>query len=586
MTNVDLNQIFDNGVDSIIQLIKTDLDLSIKSEIMQRIADQCRDDEKFRQIYVKKEILEFIVGLLNCDNEHSALQACRCIVNLTYYNEPARNILLEIGGDKLKNISLIIEAFPNLRLVGISAYANLFESCEKLQEILIDDGFKKAISLCINDCYETVIRTLNNLTSTNKMNECFKSTFFVELLDKTPSDLADSDFSEVVEYFISVLSFEEFRKVFCKHSEAIFKGYKSAIDIIVSPLFPKNVDEQDLNQVCMSIKLVFDLFNAFYQFTETAKLYDSIIELTLAYTLHGNIYKEDYIPAPTQNHTCEILCHIATVEEFLSRIWDKHNEFIKIAFETSNNSRMMDMQKHSIGIIQSFSTNKEYVSILLKEGIMEKLSSIFNENNMMNQPLIYRSLSVLQNFTILAEDKNTVCNEFALKMIIVTFKYMTNIVIRYSAVQALRNILNFKPEFSELLKEEGLNALIDVCLGKDEAQEKKDQPDKRVRFEATRILVRLLKENKSIKETLKRDSDIYSCLLENLRTDYAILIKEVMELLIDFHNNGIILPNQFNLQVKEVVKEKLSTILASPKDNQLLNKDILELFEKFLAFKD
>ena len=584
MSTIDL--LFQKDINEIIQYSKTIQTQNEINEFLQKFADNCRDDENERKRLVNKELFEFILTQLeNENNQITALQTCRCIVNITYYNEEARNVFIEIGTEKLKKLTKIIQKYEDLRMVGISCYANLFESNEKLQQLLIDKEMIESLELCLDDYYTSIIRLLNNLSSLNEMNEIFKSKFFIEFMKRIPIEFEDSDLSECIELFISIFSYTEFRKILCQYPKRILDNYRKAIDIIVNPLFPKNVEEEDLNQVCLGIKLILDFISEFYKYPDSSKLYESIIDLTIAYTLHGNIYDKEFIPAPTQNHTCEIICHMATIDEFLPIIWNKHEDFIKLSFDTIKNTRMMDYQKHCIGILQSFSTNEEYVECMMNKNILEKLSSIFTEETLMNQPLIHRSLSILQNISVLIKDKNKLCNNYSLNMILTTFKHMSNIVIRFGAVQCLRNLITFKNEFVNELKDEGFNVLIDVCLGKDEMQEKPEQPDKRVRYEATRILIKVLHCCIDYFNNSNRKDDIFNCLLENLKTDYAVLIKEVMEIILYFNDKSILIPNNWYNEIKMIVGEKLNQILTSPQENQLLNKDILDLFEKFLDMK-
>ena len=493
-----MEEIFQKGIEEIVNYIPNIKEEEINT-FLQLIADNCRDHEECRSLYVKKELIAFVLDKLSDETEQRALQSCRCVVNLSFYNQPAKDLMFEIGCEKLKTITSIITKYNTLRLVGASAYANLFESCEKMQELLVDDAFVAAMLLCVEDYYTICIRTINNLTVTPVMNKVFESPFFVEFLKNIPVDLADTDFSECMEFLIATLSYTSLRKAFCQYANKnIHIAFRKAIDIIVSPLFPKNVDEEDLNQVCLGIKLVLDLINDYYKYPDTSNLYEPYVDMTIAYVLHGDIFSNAFIPAPTQNHCAEILCHIASVDKFLPQVWDKHQEIIRLTFETTKNSKMMDYQKHCIGIIQSFSTNEEYVQIMLGMNILNRMAEIFTEETMMNQPLIYRCLSVLQNFTVLAVEKKVLMNEQSIHIIVTTFKFMSNIVIRYSAVQVLRNLIAFSPEFIQMFTDEGMNALLDVCRGKEEQQENEEKPDKRVRFEATRVLIKFLQHREAI----------------------------------------------------------------------------------------
>ena len=291
---------------------------------LQTIADYCRDHEECRTNFVNRDILTFVLKNLTIESESQALQACRCVVNLCYYNDPAKDMFLDIDKEKLKIISQIIKKYENLRLVGASAYSNIFESCEKAQIELIDNEFIEAMKLCVENFYTICIRTVNQLSVTERMNFVFQSEFFKLFLQHSPVDLADTDFSELMEYYISVLSYTEFQNAYCQYGDKnVVIAFKKAIDIIVDPNFPKNVDEEDLNQTCMGIKLVLDVVNDYYKFSKTSILYKSLIDIVIAYVLHGDIFSDKFIPAPTQNHCAEILCHIATVDGFLPRIWDK-----------------------------------------------------------------------------------------------------------------------------------------------------------------------------------------------------------------------------------------------------------------------
>ena len=550
---------------------------------LQTLADYCRDHEECRTNFVKKEIITFVLDNLSDETETRALQSCRCIVNLCYYNEPAKEMMLEINKEKLKIISQIIKKYETLRLVGASAYANLFESCEKTQIELIDDDFVDAMKLCVDEFYTICIRTVNNLSVKERMNFVFKSEFFKQLLLKSPVDLADTDFSELMEYYLSVMSYIEFQSAFCQYGDKnIVVAYKKAIDIIVNPLFPKNVDEEDLNQTCMGIKLVLDVVNDYYKYPKTSILYNALIDTTIAYVLHGDIFSDKFIPAPTQNHCAEILCHMATVDGFLPKIWERCDEIMKLTFETLSNNKMMDYQKHCIGIIQSFSTNEEYSKVMLDKGILEKMSAMFVEEAMMNQPLIYRCLSVLQNFTVWSQKSDVLMNEKTIHIVVTTFKLMSNIVVRYSAVQVTRNIITSNANFIQMFNEDAISALIDVCLGKEEMQENEEKPDKRVRYEATRVLIKFLEHRSDILTTMQRSSDIYQCLLENLSTDFAVLNQEVVEILVKLMKKGIEIPQTFHQSVKPLLQSKLQQIITSPPENQQLNKVLVDLMEEYL----
>ena len=86
----------------------------------------------------------------------------------------------------LKNLTKIIRKYEDLRMVGISCYANLFESCEQLQKLLIDNELIEALELCLDDYYTSIIRLLNNLSSLNEMNAIFKSKFFHSFQNSIP----------------------------------------------------------------------------------------------------------------------------------------------------------------------------------------------------------------------------------------------------------------------------------------------------------------------------------------------------------------------------------------------------------------
>ncbi|KAL7714770.1 Uncharacterized protein QTN25_007728 [Entamoeba marina] len=394
---VDLSTIVNNGVDAVIEFIHSNKDSTLDTECMEMIANKCRDDEDARSSFVHKDILQYVCSHLTSESESVLMQACRCIVNTTYYNEDARKILLETSSKELLLLSNIIEHQPNLCNVIVSCYANLFESCEEMQELLVTEEFLKSLIIAIDRAYTSLIRMLNNISLLKVANTVFKSRFFEVFLYNLCPELASSDFSDTMEYFIIT------------QIQPIYAAYLTAIDIVKDPRFPKNVDDDDLNQTCLSIKLVFDLINSFFQYSQTAELYAEIIKPTIEYALHGDIFAENFVPAPTQSHAMEIICHIATVDKFLPSIWENHETYIKLVFETSNNSKMLEIQRHCIGILQSFSTNDAYVTSLIENGILHRMSQLFTEGNMMNQPLIYRCLSILQNFTALYEKERDIC---------------------------------------------------------------------------------------------------------------------------------------------------------------------------------
>ncbi|ELP94493.1 hypothetical protein EIN_088230 [Entamoeba invadens IP1] len=185
--------------------------------------------------------------------------------------------------------------------------------------------------------------------------------------------------------------------------------------------------------------------------------------------------------------------------------------------------------------------------------------------------------------TVMLDDKSVLMTDSSCYLIVQTFKMMGNIVVRFSAVQCLRNLINADAKFFEVFKKNGgCDALLDVCLGKDERQENQEQPDKRVRYESTRILVSILKTDKDRLNDFARTDEVYKCLLENLKTDFALLIKEVMTLIIQFMDWGFSIPNEVLVEIRAVVKDKLETLLKSPAENQTMNKDVLDVFEKFL----
>ncbi|KAL7714769.1 Uncharacterized protein QTN25_007727 [Entamoeba marina] len=171
-----------------------------------------------------------------------------------------------------------------------------------------------------------------------------------------------------------------------------------------------------------------------------------------------------------------------------------------------------------------------------------------------------------------------------MNMIVTTFKLMSNIVIRYSAVQALRNIfLSTSDAIQALKKHGGETALIDVCLGKDEHHEDKEQPDMRVRYEAARIVARLLTKENVGMEYFNRDQDVLDSMVLLISTDYAVLIKEGIEALLNIHKNNFKFESSFTVAASEVINMKKKAILESPEENQATNKDVLALFEEFLA---
>ena len=70
--------------------------------------------------------------------------------------------------------------------------------------------------------------------------------------------------------------------------------------------------------------------------------------------------------------------------------------------------------------------------------------------------------------------------------------------------------------------------------------------------------------------------------MENLRTDYAVLVKEVIDVLIVLIKKGITLPAEFVADVKKEIEAKFAQILESPKENQLVNKDLIDSIEQLL----
>ena len=465
----------------------------------------------------------------------------------------------------------------------VSLYANLFESNETLQSKLVTPALVASFQRCL-DLRTTLIQMLQNITDLQANNTVFDSPFFAAFLEQTPTDLADEECSASLEFLRTLVSYTHYQKALLP-ALAVFEGIlHSALAVVSDAAFPKNIADDQVSQVCLSVKTVLDFYDDFYNYTALHAAYERVLEPLFDYAAHGALCDPAFSPAPTQSHAWQILCHIATIDAYLPFFFRSLELIERVTFETSGNTRMMEIQRHAIGIMQSFSTNEAYVAAMVERGVLQRMAPFFTEEGVMNQPLVYRCLCILQNATTLYPRKEVFLQDEPLAMITATFAHVSNLVIRYAAVHALKNILHENPTTFDVLKAKGgVDCFIDVCMGKDELQVDEEKVERRVRYEATRIMAHVVAARADALEVLGRAEDVLACLQFLIESEFVVLIKEGLEAIVALHTRGQIADAAYLPKCKEIVERQKGVILQTDEMNIKMNEELLQQMDTFLA---
>lgn len=223
-------------------------------------------------------------------------------------------------------------------------------------------------------------------------------------------------------------------------------------------------------------------------------------------TLAGTVVRQFPTPKPgAKIHICKMDSLIAkavgiassdpTVTSKLYPIMGELVDYLKIALDVSDR----DIPFSIVTVFQSISVEDDRAVAMLQQGIAELLVGIINRN-ITNQPLLLRSLHTLHNLAVVQQKQGSIICPNLLPALCSVLGETSSPPILFSTIGVMRVLLS-SPKTAlqmclDIIATAGAIGSL-ICLSRGERgvvepEDPSEAKDFRVKFEACRILVRLL----------------------------------------------------------------------------------------------
>ncbi|RZC32954.1 rap1 GTPase-GDP dissociation stimulator 1-B [Asbolus verrucosus] len=434
--------------------------------------------EHNRKFFTDREIIEFLLSLLESSEETLVVSTIRTLGNICYENEEARKIVDKKG---LSTVISMLEADSsrqnNLLTLKVSGFlVNLLNENEELQ--------KAALKLNIVDVTEKVLNEYIKSFNENQMLYAFVLTILNNVIDHIDDENVP------------------FTEDFCCTLIDIFKmSTTPEISVLCLEILHGQSDKEEIKTL-LAKKGVCEL----------------VFELIEKYRNQVN----DEESRSVMKMACDLIVIILTGDDCMYLLYNNGKGKVYENMVTWLDSDDSDLLSTGVLAIGNFARKDTHCIQMVQNGISKKLIGLLSKYNTSQSDIKVQHalLSTLKNLVIPQQNKATILEEGLINVIYPMIKIDQYLVI-FKLLGTFRMVIDGqeKAALDLISREDFLEKLIYWCYNSDHLG---------VRGEIPRLLSWLIKHCHSFKpfKTLIQVKDSVKCLVEMTSSNHAVMQNE------------------------------------------------------------